>query len=43
MKYQAPIHTCDMYGAYPIHYAAQLSGMTSDDEIVIDPTKGSIE
>lgn len=24
MKYPTPIHTADIYGAYPIHYAAQL-------------------
>lgn len=23
MKYPTPIHTADIYGAYPVHYAAQ--------------------
>jgi hypothetical protein len=26
IQYQAPIHTSDIYGAYPIHYASQLCG-----------------
>ncbi|CAF3420324.1 unnamed protein product [Rotaria socialis] len=26
VQYQAPIHTCDIYGAFPIHYASQLCG-----------------
>ncbi len=26
MVYKTSIHTADIYGAYPIHYAAQLCG-----------------
>jgi hypothetical protein len=26
VQYQAPIHTADIYGAFPIHYASQLCG-----------------
>ncbi|CAF3287761.1 unnamed protein product [Rotaria sp. Silwood2] len=26
VQYQAPIHTSDIYGAFPIHYASQLCG-----------------
>ena len=26
MKYGAPVHTPDVYGAFPVHYAAQLCG-----------------
>lgn len=38
----APIHTADVYGAYPIHYAAQLSAIDKNDEMSIDPSKGEM-
>ena len=40
VQYQAPVHTADIYGAFPIHYASQLSGMEIADEVTIDPVKG---
>ena len=42
IDYHAPIHTADIYGAYPIHYAAQLAGIYGNDEMKIDPEKGQI-
>jgi hypothetical protein len=31
IEYQASIHTADIYGAFPIHYASQLCG--NDDAV----------
>lgn len=31
IQYEAPIHTADIYGAFPIHYASQLCG--NDDPV----------
>jgi hypothetical protein len=38
--YKAPAHVADARGAYPIHYAAQLPGLTNDDELHVDAAKG---
>ena len=41
VQYQTPVHTSDVYGAFPIHYASQLSGVNSaNDETIIDPIRG---
>ena len=42
VQYKAPLHTADVYSAYPIHYASQLSAIenTENDDLKIDPTKG---
>ena len=40
VEYRASVHTADIYGAFPIHYASQLSGVEITDEVTIDPVKG---
>ena len=41
VEYQTPVHTSDVYGAFPVHYASQLSGVNSaNDETIIDPIRG---
>jgi hypothetical protein len=39
VQYQTPIHTSDIYGAFPIHYASQLCGI---DETTIDSVTGIV-
>lgn len=40
LNFGAPLHTPDIHGAFPIHYAAQLSVIEIDDNKTVDPHRG---
>ncbi|CAF3436706.1 unnamed protein product [Rotaria socialis] len=40
LKYKAPVHTPDIHGAFPIHYASQLRGTSVGTDSAIHSDKG---
>ena len=42
VQYKAPMHTVDIHGAFPIHYASQLCGISVNEDVKIDPEKGRL-
>ena len=43
VQYKAPVHTADIHGAFPIHYASQLCKSSVNEDTMIDSEKGRIK